>query len=766
MDDNHQAEAALANAEACIARSHYDDAVKSLTVLPRNFVAGHVKCIDLMSSITFQGISDSHLIPFFTYMTKIKGKLHSSSEPERMLESIAEVILKNLRSMLEEATSNVKQAVENPSPKDKEFEIITGIPLKTRVQERFFFRCVPIMNKVVVEVFFGTKSLLAMPTGHLHVYFTTAAQFIALCVEYELDKILDRVADSIYRTMQYLLLESHFYKGHRLTALEKEMRKNFFTNPSAGEELISLLSYLAEQLSAKRCWWQLWNVVSLTYDISKSYDSPSINLLAFDSIAKTFWICKQFDFHAYCLSRAAQIDPEKYATRAITAALCIRGYEKEYNPFVTNPASLNNRATIFSALGEPETDTGALLSRLLVPKITKHADLIVLKLVQELQQKTDPTNYLNVKGYVEKLFLPSHPHHQVLVPYKELMRAALLHREVEQISRLRNRVDLKQQLTMISSSKLTDKEYVEFVEPVILQDVGTVPIEIDCKNKCVSFHHAAKKKLHYCFNMLGSIVAVRPACETVEVKDNLGSTHILPVTLPSISAADLRLEVDCARSFHLLQNECRETKDLRKKKRLELIQEEKEINKEKLIRVEKEKQEKLFKARAAEKMVGQREQIRKKALLDICKLLMRKYPSFKLDETLCSKQTSAFEDEVTQILADFKRQKAESSQKENLSQNLLERSLRRLEIPKRKDFNDRNKQLHMEERAAARENFLAQHRKEYDKRMAERLVLQKFQKDAENFERDIISQTVKEKSSKRDEQQLRLEQEMRRLANQ
>lgn len=766
MDDNLQASSAVANAEACIARGHYNDAVKCLTVFPRNFVAGHIKCIDLLSSITFKSTQESHILEFFNYLRKIRGRLNSSAEPDKTLEAIAEVILKNLRIVLEEAAAHVKEALNHPTERDVEFAIITGVPMEMRVKDRSFLTLVQIINKLAVEIFFGHSSLMATSKNILHCYCMTALQFIAICVEYELDKTLDRVAESIFRTLQKILLETTPYKGQRLGVNEKETQQNFLANPSAGEEMITMLSYLADQLTVRGCWRHLWSIVLLTHKVSQLFDSLSVHRLAYESIAKTFFTCKLWDFHAYYLSRAAGIDPEKHATHAVIAALCTRDYEKEYNPFETNPSGMNGRAAIASALNEPETDTAALLARLLVPRIATYMDPVVLKLVQELHHPAESTNYHSVKSYVQTIFESSNPVYQPLLQYKDMVHEALLHREVEQVSQRHNRVDLNKQLTMIKSSTLTDKEYVEFVEPAILQDVGIVSVDIDCKNRCVTFQHSAKKKLHHCFNTLGSMVAVRLPPPTVERKDHLGVTHILPATLPSISMSDLRAEAERSRAFFMLQDECIHNKEERMKRRIEKNLEEKKKIKEHTIQKEKEKQEKLLKARRAEEAVQQKENNRKAALRKVLHILSMKYPGVKFDELLTSKSTTAFEDEVTMILADFKRQKAESSQKESLAHNLLERTLRRLEIPKLKEFHKRNEELHKEERAAARQNFLQQHRTEYDKRMAERVVLRKFQKDAEVFERDVISQTLKEKSSKRDEQQLLLEQEMRRMANQ
>lgn len=766
MDDHTQTAAAVANAEACIARGHYDDAVRALSAFPRNFVPGHLKCIDLFTSIVFKTISESHLVDYFNYLRRIRGKLNSSADPEKMLEAIAELILKNIRLKLDEATTNVKSTIENSTERDTDFAIITGVPLNVRAKDRFFLLCLPIINKIAVDVFFGPTSLLTSSKNILHVYCTTACQFISLCVDYELDKTLERIAESVFRTFQRILLESEFYKGHKSSNVEREIRERFYATTSAGEEVISMLSNLAEQLSVRGCWKHLWNIVSITKKISAQFESPSVVVLAFDSIAKTFWTCKQCDFHAYFLSRLAQIDPAKYATRAIIAALCTRDFEKEYNPFEINPSNINSRNTISSGLDDPETNTEALLSRLLVPRITHHADPIVLKLVQELRHPIEYTNYRCVRNYVENIFLPSSPLYPTVAQYQTVILQALLHREIEQISRQHNRVDLITELTMINSSILTDKEYVEFVEPLILKDAGVVPVDIDSKNRCVTFHHSATKKLHNCFNMLGSMLIDRPGCETVEREDHLGVKYTLPSTLPSISISDLRMEAERARLFYKLQAECCGTKENRKKRREEIMEEEKAETKQKLIDAEKEKQEKLLKARLNIRAVERKEARRQEGLRTILHLLTKKYPGVKFDPALCTKATAAFEDEVTQILANFKRQKAENNDKETLSQHLLERALRRLEIPKRKEFNERNEEIHKAEHAAARENYLLQHRKDYERRANERMALRKFKRDADAFERDIINLSIKEKSSKRDEQQFLLEQEMERLANQ
>lgn len=55
-----------------------------------------------------------------------------------------------------------------------------------------------------------------------------------------------------------------------------------------------------------------------------------------------------------------------------------------------------------------------------------------------------------------------------------------------------------------------------------------------------------------------------------------------------------------------------------------------------------------------------------------------KYPNLKLDNALARKNNAAFEDELTHILATYKRKSADNERKDVLRANLYERALRNM----------------------------------------------------------------------------------------
>lgn len=770
-DNNGQAASALSNAEDCAARGHYDDAVRALiNIKSRTFVSANVKCMELLALIACRKKRD-HMDSLISEIRKLKSRFSSLPEAEKSAEAVVEVVLSNVRAMLEEANANIKQTMSNPSPKDEEFSLITGVPLDVRVKERFLSPCMTIVNRLATE-FFNFGNFLSTSRSMLRVYCATVLHFVSLCTEYELDKTLDRVADSVTRTLQRVFLDpipplqpkTSSYNRHNVLVEEIiRNRRDFFASNSAGEEMIDMLSEVATKLSKRNCWRHLWTVVMCMHKISQGFDSSSIKTASYACAASVFWTCNRWDYHAYCLSRAAQMDPATYATAAALAALCTHDNDKQYDPFETN-TGININAAISAVFDDPETDNEALLARLLVPGIMKCIESSALNFVNQLRKIPLQNDLTHDYHMINKKLSELMDSSSSLSKYEKLLRETILRRQVEDIAQRNNLVEVHQ-LAMANAASMSDAEYVHFVEPVILQDTG-VPVDIDCKNRTIAFRNSARKKLHSCFTKIASMVSVKPAAPSVNVKDNQGLIHTLPLPTPSVSVEDLKHSYERYKSFRMLQEACRNTKEKRKEQRQNKIKEEKEKNKEERMLRERQKQEQHRKARAAVALAEMRDKARKQGLLNVIKIFRSKYPGIQIDESIASKTVTGFEDDLTQILADFKRRKAESSQKEHLDQNLLERTLRRMDIPKRKEFNEHNAELHKAERAAAKENFLAQHRKEYEKRQKERAVLQTFQRDAEVFEREVIMRSIGEKSSRRDEQQSLIEQEMRRLANQ
>lgn len=767
MDDESHAESALTSALACMERGHYDDAVRAITSMrSRNFVSGHVKCINVLASIAARKKKEN-IDVLISELKKIKIKLNSFSEPDNGTEEVVSVLIANLRTMLEEARVNIKQTLENTSKREEDFSIISGVPLEVRARERFLMGCLPLVNRIATE-FFVFGNFIGTSRIMLRVYNATAVKFISLCEEFELDKVLDRVADAISKTVHKVFLDpvppqqqtnnQGYNRNNNLIKEINRNRKEFSSTPAAGEELIGMLSQLAEKLTKRGCWRHMWTVVSCIHKISEMFDAGQVKIAAYASNAKFFLICHRWDYHAYCLFRAAQDDPSTYGTQAVIAALCSHDDDKQYDPFEAS-TGLSINATISAVFDDPVTDNESLLNRLLVPRVTASVDAAALKLVNVLRNTNTPTDFGAVHRLVSEIVTAM----PFLKQYEPRLRETILRRQVEEIAQQNNVVSLSQ-LAMNHASPLTDKEYVEVVEPVILQDNG-VPVDIDCKGRTISFRNSAKKKLHSCYSKLAHMVNVRPAAPTISVNDASGGSHIAPAVSPCISLNDLQAASTRGTVLHKLQSECRETKENRKLQRLQEIEDEQERNKEMQMRQEKEKQEQHRKARLAVENAKLREKNRQQGLLNVIKLLRKKYPGLQVEDAMSTRKNSAFEDEMTQILADYKRKKEEGSKKETLQQNLLERALRRMDIPKRKAYDESNAELHRAERAAARENFLVQHRKEYEKRKKERAVLQLFAKDAETFTRDVIQRGAGERSSRRDEQQMLLEEEMRRIAN-
>ena len=179
---------------------------------------------------------------------------------------------------------------------------------------------------------------------------------------------------------------------------------------------------------------------------------------------------------------------------------------------------------------------------------------------------------------------------------------------------------------------------------------------------------------------------------------------------------------------------------------------------------EVKKKEDTYKAYIAELYPEYRERQRQERGKEVLRKLRIKYPGFVVDDSIVYRSAAAFEDELTRILAAFKRRAVDNDRKDILQANLYERALRALEIPARKAVDAANAERNRAERAAVRENFLAEHRREYDRRNTERQILSRFLDDAAQFEETWRERANVGKPSKRDEQQRLLDEEMRRLA--
>lgn len=88
-------------------------------------------------------------------------------------------------------------------------------------------------------------------------------------------------------------------------------RADFFRSPIAGRETVRMLCVFLHFLTSIGRWRQAWYVLLCVKHISEqlfeSTTSREIIEMAYEEMAKTFWACKNYNFHAYCLVKATMV---------------------------------------------------------------------------------------------------------------------------------------------------------------------------------------------------------------------------------------------------------------------------------------------------------------------------------------------------------------------------------------------------------------------------------------------------------------------------
>lgn len=726
----------------------------------------YVQCLDMYVELCLCTDDGEHAreLNLMRVFTRIKG---GNQDVQAGTEMIIDIVKKHFKTMIAVMERNVKRCVEEPSQEDLVLAALTGLPVSERAKERYFDPCQRAAETIGRNLFKNRGISLAKKTFKM--YIETVLEFTKMCHALGMKDAVALMAMSAAESLQLLSVET--IRASREAVEMQVSRDDFFRSESCGpaaiEALCSTLTLLAEQGSWTPAAWRvvagLKRIADALVTNNGSVEMHSLHSQAYTRIADVLWSCRAVPYHAYCMSVAAkgQKAPE-LPTRAVLAALVCPDGSEAHNPFGSHHDTYSVHEDVAGLFGEPKTSRSELLASLRAAGSLAHAEDAARTLVAAFDGATAApgTDFAALHEALTGLLAK----HADLRPYEALLRQALLRRQMEVLAMTATRVDV-QSLAM-NSAKVSQEVYLREVEPALLQD-SAVPIEIDARTNTIMFRNASRAKIISSFDKLASSLEPLPFVDPSQVTktasgaitSSTSNSILASITIDAIFAAHRRTQL-----VHELQKACVEGSYSRAADREKKVQEERVRRTDERKQLEVGKREKVQKSKQQKLLVEFRELQRQERCKLVLAKLRTKYPRFKIDNAIAHKSATAFEDELTHTLAAYKRKEALGDTRDTLRGDLFERALRQIEIPKRKEMEAGNAERYKEERTAARSNYLLQHRKEFEKRQEERIVLQKFLAQAEDFEDKWRAVAGKERVSKRDEQQELLEREKRRLA--
>lgn len=730
-----------------------DQAIKELSSLPGSTFDGvYVNCIDMLVEMCLctEDARYGTRLDLRNTLSRLKrGNQNIEADTERLVK----MVFRHFKTMSAQMQSKMAEMTANPSSEDLLVASLTGIPVAERAKERYFVPCQRAAQKVG-QAMFGRYGL-SLANKAFHIYIRSVVEYTAQLHELGMR---DAVVKTSFWAVEELLRLTVEPIGSNNAAQElRSNREDFFKSESCGAATIKALCHMVSLLTEEGNWpADAWHVLKALKRIADALmerkGAHQLRGDAYDKIGSVFWECGITTYHAYCLSIAARQRSDNTPTRAVLAALLCPEVAERHNPFAPNYDSHAVHEDIVELLSEPDVSRSELLSALKIDGSMARADPLTKPLVQVFEAETaDPsTDFASLHATVSALLAKD----AAFGPYEKPLRQALLRRQMETLAATTTRVNMQD--LAVSTAKVSPLQYLRDIEPAFLQD-SSLPIEIDSKTKSVIFRNATRAKVLSSFTKLASSIDLRQPPNTSPSSS---------AALAAITVNDLLIAHTHSRMLHDIQHACQQAAHQRKKDMEKKEENERKAKIENQRNAESEKQEKARMTKYKKLLAEYRERQRQERCKKVLEKLRVKYPRFKIDNAIAAKSANAFEDELTTALAAYKRREVEDDSRDTLRGNLFERALRELEIPRRKEMEAKNAEQHKAERVAARQNYLIQHRKEFDKRNAERVVLQKFLPHAERFIERWNEAAGGERVSKRDEQQQLLEQEKRRLAEQ
>lgn len=755
--DESRARAALETARAEAASGNTVQAIQKLSELyGRKLDSVTLECLDFFVELCLCS-GDGQYVDQLD-LSKIRGRLRHVDQADTRTEMVVEMVMKHFRTMLSQANAKIEEMISTPSEEDVILAALSGVPLPIRAKERYMDPCVRAALRIAREFF--QKGLIGVSKKVIRVFNSVAIEFTTYMKEIRMKHGIEVTSNAVCIALNNLLFSSR--SGYEKTEEMKAACKDFHSSETSGEDTVKMLCFLLDLATEQRLWPQVLNIIEVLKKISdflyEERGAREIKSLAYRHMADTFWTFKNYGYHAYCLSAAVAAEEEKtLSTRALLAVLCCADVNEEENPF-----SRRNNNQILPEIAEhfndPNTSKASMLGRLKLMKgFLSAVDPAAVALLTALEDSPENGDFRTVHTSLSRLMAQ----HVSLRQYEPLLRLVILRHQLKHLATESHVISISS-LNLSDSGTVSEAQYLHVVEPAILSASG-VPVEIDSKLQTISFRSSAQLKIFESFKQLSAKIDDRPRAPQVifHEKTNNASASIPVVTLEQLNDAHTR-----AITVHALQSQCVEFASKRLKDRehaIEMIA----LNKIKERRDNEERaRERLQEIKHSKALAAYRERQRQERGKLVLAKLRSRYPGFKVDDSITLKSASAFEDELTQLLAGFKRKSHVGDRDDVLRGNLFDRTLRRLEIPKRKEFDQHNAEQNRIDREAARRNNLAQHRKEFEKRQEEKATLKKFLAAAEAFDQQWKRTTAKGTTTKRDEQLSLLEQERARLASQ
>ncbi|EPY25217.1 hypothetical protein STCU_06784 [Strigomonas culicis] len=681
--------------------------------------------------------------------------LRNKPDLEEGIREIANIAIASFTELCTNVRDQVEKMVQSPADEDKILAALCGVPLKSRAHDL----CVVHVERTAISLakaLFTGRVNLGTSRKLLPIFNQSVKDFVNVCQEFNVN-VLDKVVNVVTFTLNSIFLNPDELRVNDETrmALESD-RKEFFNSDSAGPETLDMLCGIMVQLQKaghlKEAWTTMKRIKDMSTQLLEHRSDKSSYVKAYRVMADLLWTCGKHSCHAHCMFVAATLDSSDsralVATSSILSVLCCTDKLEDSNPFDSS-----RDTDIEGLFDEHVTTKEYLLAHLGLHQ--KDLVSVAPEAWKLLQDFTNPsfTNYAQLFTSMESIVGKS----KKLERYEPLLRRNLLRRQLVFLSEQSSSVEVDK--IPMGALRLSDDNYLNELVPILSDE--SIPIELDCKTRSIFFRNATKAKMVKTFVQLSHQVDVRPAakrtagpafCRPSSETGLEGS----PVTSKDILAASSR-----SRLLHSLEMKCRDTINKRRTDRENAEKEEKVKKVNERMEIEKVKREKANLALEKKQKSKRLEEERQKRAVQVMSRLRVKYPGIKLDDKLAMRSASAFENELTALVADFERQRLSSEKRDMIRTNLVEQAIRRMEIPKRAEYDKANAERRSAEVTAARENFLAQHKEEFEKRQHEKEVLRKFLGDAMDFENKMRDST---KASKREVQESLLEQEKRRLA--
>ncbi|KAG8346778.1 hypothetical protein ERJ75_000053900 [Trypanosoma vivax] len=736
---------------------HYKEAIAALQQLSSMKVQWgpiYKEALDYLADLCFNHVDGSKLDQLFPAFRWNRKKVHGTQYLEEGTRYIVESVLKHLRMKCEALHNSARQLKEGvPSPEDRILAALSGQGLSQRAKEQFLDTAENLVGRVSNEML-GFSTI-----GHsaklLPIYLDAAEDLINLCEKWKMRRAIGRVSDALSRFFERFLFPS--FQGHRYDheiakQQSKELeadREHFLKKDITAPKAISVLCKLLEALTTMKSWHSSWVTLECLTKMMQELDTNNTplgasKLRAYNVMASVFWKCSHYAFNAYCLRLALRVasgeEQASLASQAVIATLCVRDVNKERNIYARDydfQVKNNTRiARLFSLSSAPDGRT--LWQHLQERGFYNKASADVRALDQLM--RSDIVDSETVQKIVRQLSVVMKDKN--LSKYEAALRNVIMQRQVEcMASRVAN---VKFAALHPWEDSPSMETYVKVIEPFLLNESGIV-VEIDHKTSSIAFGSMAKAKVLDAFDALASKVDPQK-----------------PAVLKELKMSTERLEAirNRARALNELQCYLEEKSEDREKTLKDEEEKKRKESREECIRREEEKKAALQKAIADRKIAEHNKQVnieRRKALI---RRLQEKYESFKVNVPCDRLGVSEFTQEVTAQLVRYLKRTLQEKSSDVTNANHFERACREIELPRRKALQLEEAEKQKAQRAKARDNFLIEHRKEFDKRQQDNQLLKKFLKEAAEYEQHMQNRG---KTSKREEQQMLLQKEKERL---